>query len=30
VRAERGGVIKEILAKPGLQVDTKDLLIAFE
>jgi pyruvate carboxylase len=30
VRAERDGVIKEILAKPGLQVDTKDLLIVFE
>jgi pyruvate carboxylase len=30
VRAEREGVIKEILARPGLQVDTKDLLIVFE
>jgi len=30
VRAERDGVIREILAKPGLQVDTKDLLIVFE
>ncbi|MDP9083303.1 MAG: pyruvate carboxylase [Pseudomonadota bacterium] len=30
VRAERDGTIKEILAKPGLQVDTKDLLIVFE
>jgi pyruvate carboxylase len=30
VRAERDGVVKEIVAKPGLQVDTKDLLIAFE
>jgi pyruvate carboxylase len=30
VRAERDGTIKEILAKPGLQVDTKDLLIAFD
>jgi pyruvate carboxylase len=30
VRAERDGVIKEILVRPGLQVDTKDLLIAFE
>jgi pyruvate carboxylase len=29
VRAERDGVIKEILARPGLQVDTKDLLIVF-
>ena len=30
LRAERDGVIKEILARPGLQVDTKDLLIVFE
>jgi pyruvate carboxylase len=30
VRAERGGTIKEILGRPGLQVDTKDLLIVFE
>jgi pyruvate carboxylase len=30
VRAERDGVIKEILARPGLQVDTKDLLIVLE
>ena len=30
VRAERDGVIKEILARPGLQVDTKDLLIVFD
>ena len=30
VRAERDGVIKEILARPGLQVDTKDLLVVFE
>ncbi len=30
VRAERDGTIKEILAKPGLQVDTKDLLIILE
>jgi pyruvate carboxylase len=30
VRAERDGVIKEILARPGQQVDTKDLLIVFE
>jgi pyruvate carboxylase len=29
VRAERDGVIAEILARPGLQVDTKDLLIVF-
>jgi len=30
VRAERDGVIKQILARAGLQVDTKDLLIIFE
>ncbi len=30
VRAERDGVIKQILVKPGLQVDTKDLLIILE
>ncbi len=30
VRAERDGVIKQILVKPGLQVDTKDLLVVFE
>ena len=30
VRAERDGGIKEILARPGQQVDTKDLLIVFE
>jgi pyruvate carboxylase len=30
VRAERDGTIKEILARPGLQVDTKDLLAVFE
>jgi pyruvate carboxylase len=30
VRAERDGVISLILARPGLQVDTKDLLIVFE
>jgi pyruvate carboxylase len=30
LRAERDGVIKEILARPGLQVDTKDLLVVFE
>jgi len=30
VRAERDGAIKEILARPGLQVDTKDLLVVFE
>ncbi len=29
VRAERDGAIKEILARPGQQVDTKDLLIVF-
>jgi pyruvate carboxylase len=30
VRAERDGVIKERLARPGAQVDTKDLLLVFE
>jgi pyruvate carboxylase len=30
VRTERDGVIKQILVKPGLQVDTKDLLIVLE
>jgi len=29
VRAERDGTIKEILARPGAQVDAKDLLIVF-
>jgi len=29
VRAERDGVIREILVRPGLQVDTKDLLAVF-
>jgi len=30
VRAERDGVIREILVTPGLQVDAKDLLVVFE
>ena len=30
VRAERDGVIKQILARPGLQVDTKDLMLIME
>ncbi len=30
VRAERDGVVKEILARPGSQVDAKDLLVVFE
>jgi pyruvate carboxylase len=30
LRAERDGTIKEILARPGQQVDTKDLLIVYE
>jgi pyruvate carboxylase len=30
VRAEQGGVVKEVLATPGLSVDAKDLLIVFE
>jgi pyruvate carboxylase len=29
VRAERDGVIEEILVRPGLQVDAKDLLVVF-
>jgi pyruvate carboxylase len=30
VRAERDGSVKEILVKPGLQVDAKDLLMVFD
>ena len=30
VRAERDGIIKELLATPGMQVDAKDLLAVFE
>ena len=30
VRAERDGIIREILVRAGLQVDTKDLLTVFE
>jgi pyruvate carboxylase len=30
VRAERDGVVKELLARPGAQVDTKDLLLVLE
>jgi pyruvate carboxylase len=30
LRSERDGTIKEVLARPGLQVDTKDLLVVFE
>jgi pyruvate carboxylase len=30
VRAERDGTVKEILVRPGLQVDAKDLLIVFD
>ena len=30
VRAEQDGVVKEILATPGLQVDAKDLLVVLE
>ena len=30
VRAEQGGIVKEILATPGLQVDAKDLLVVLE
>jgi pyruvate carboxylase len=30
VRAERDGVVKEIVARIGMQVDAKDLLVVFE
>ena len=30
VRAEQDGAIKEVLAKPGLAVDAKDLLVIFD
>jgi pyruvate carboxylase len=30
VRAERDGVVKEVVARTGLQVDAKDLLVVFE
>jgi pyruvate carboxylase len=30
VRAERDGTVKEVVARPGLQVDAKDLLVVFE
>ena len=30
VRAERDGVVKEILTPPGTQVDAKDLLLVME
>jgi pyruvate carboxylase len=30
VRAERDGSVKEILARPGLQVDAKDLLMILD
>jgi pyruvate carboxylase len=30
VRAERAGVISEIIARPGQQVDAKDLLLVLE
>ncbi len=30
VRAEQDGVVKEVLAAPGLQVDAKDLLVVLE
>jgi pyruvate carboxylase len=30
VRAERDGLVKEILARPGMQVDAKDLLVVLE
>ena len=30
VRAEQDGMVKEVLAKPGLAVEAKDLLVVFE
>jgi pyruvate carboxylase len=30
VRAEQDGIVKEVLAKPGLAVEAKDLLVVFE
>ena len=30
VRAERDGTVKEILVRPGMQVDAKDLLLVFD
>ncbi len=30
VRAERDGVIAEVVARPGQQVDAKDLLLVLE
>jgi pyruvate carboxylase len=30
IRAERDGIVKEILVRPGQQVDAKDLLFVFE
>jgi pyruvate carboxylase len=30
VRAERDGVVKEVLVRPGAQVDTKDLLVILD
>jgi pyruvate carboxylase len=30
VRAERDGVVAEILVKPGSQVDAKDLLVVLD
>jgi pyruvate carboxylase len=30
VRAEQDGIVKEVLAKAGLAVDAKDLLVVFE
>jgi pyruvate carboxylase len=29
VRAEAAGIVAEVLAKPGLQVDAKDLLVVL-
>ena len=30
VRAEQDGTVKEVLAKPGMAVDAKDLLVVFD
>ncbi len=30
VRAERGGVVREVVARPGEQIDAKDLLVVVE
>jgi pyruvate carboxylase len=30
VRSEQDGTVQEVLAKPGMSVDAKDLLVVFE